>query len=208
MDQPGFQQGWERSEVFLFDPQGDDQKDLSLHLTGLFDLGWTNVRQSHTGQAVAVGLRNFQAVYPGFEQSPSADLPLNLAGTNPLPWRLPQPSLEPHSSPICHEPAYAALPSVTDLPLSAADAGQLPSNVQSFPQDFLPWSQSQSINTLSSSSIPDKAINYASFRRPITTCPAPASQSLEELCLNPQANPAQCCVRCWARRKAVFLFTQ
>jgi len=233
MDQSGFQQGWERSEVFLFDPQGDDQKDLSLHLRGLFDLGWTNVRQSQiatnvTGQAVAVGLKNFQAVFPGFEQSPSADLPLNLADTerqlpandqsahpNPLPWPLPQSNLEPHSSPICHGSAYAAFPtfelsSGTDLPLNAADAGQLPSNVQSFPQNFLPWPQLQSINTLSSSSIPDNAINYASFsafRQPLTTCPAPATQSLGELCSNPRAKSGQC-VRCWAQRKAVFLFIQ
>lgn len=203
MDQPGSQQGWERSEVFLFDPQDDDQKGLSLRLGGFSDLDWTNVRQSDTGQAVPVGLRNFQAVFPGFEQSPSADLPLNLADTNPLPW---QPSLKPHSSPICHGSAYAAPPSVTDLPLSAADVGQLPSNVQSFPQNFMPWSQLQPINTLSSSSIPNSAINYAPFRKPITTCPAPATQSLEKSRSNPRANSGQC-VRCWAQKKAVYLFT-
>ena len=217
MDQPGFQQGWECSEVFLFDPQYDDQEEISLHLRGLF-----------SGQAVNVGLKNFQAVFPGFEQSPSADLPLNLADTewqfpandqsaqpNPLPWPLPQSNFEPHSRPICHEYAYAAFPTSElspeiDLPLNAADAGQVPSNVQSFPQNLLPWPQPQSINTLSSSSIPYKTTNYASFsapKQPLTTCSAPATQSLEELYFNPRAKSGQC-VRCWAQHKPVFLFIQ
>ena len=165
MDHPGFQQGcqqgcqqgWECSEV----SQGDDQEDLSLHRR---DFDWTNVGQSQiatnvTGQAAAVGLEHFQAVFPGFEQSPSADPPLNLADTgcqfpaddqsaqpNPLPWPLPQSNLEPHSGPIFYE-----LSTGTDLPLSAADADQFPANVQSFQQTLLPWPKPQSINTLSSS---------------------------------------------------------
>jgi len=185
MDQSGFQQGWEPSEVFLFDPQGD---------------GWTNVRQNHiatnvTGQAVAA----------------SANLPLNLADTecilpandqsaqpNPLPWPLPQSNLEPQSSPICHGPTFELSPD-TDLPLNAADAGQLPSNVQSFPQ-----------NLLSSSSIPYNTINYASFSafiQPLTTCPAPATQSLGELYFNPRVKSGQC-TRCWAKKITVFFFIQ
>ena len=224
MDQSGFQQDWERSEVFLFNPQSDDQKDLSLHFRDLFDFDWTNVRQSQiatnvTGQAVAVGLKNSQAVFPSF------DLPLNLADTecqlpannqsvkpNPLPWPLPQSNLEPLSSPICHGYAYAALPtfelsSGTDLPLNAADAGQLPSNVQSFPQNLLPWPQPQLINSLSSSSIPYNYASFSAFRQPLTTCPAPATQSLKELYFNLRAKSGQC-VRCWAQRIAVFLFIQ
>lgn len=51
MNQPGFQQGWERFEVFLFDSQSDAE------------------------------LKNFQTVFPGFEQPSSSDLPLNLADT-------------------------------------------------------------------------------------------------------------------------------
>jgi hypothetical protein len=202
MDQSGFQQGWEPSEVFLFDPQGD---------------GWTNVRQNQiatnvTGQAVAVGLKNFQAVFPGFEQSPSADLPLNLADTecqlpandqsaqpNPLPWPLPQSNLEPHSNAICHGYAYAAFPTLelspgTDLPLNAADAGQLPFNVQSFSQNLLPWAQPQ-------------YASFSAFRQPLTTCPAPTTQSLGELYSNPRAKSGQC-VRCWAKKITVFLFIQ
>lgn len=179
-----------------------------------------------TGQAVAVGLKNFQAMFPGFERSSSADLPRDLADTecqfptndqsaqpNPLSWPLPQSNLEPHSSPIYHGYAYAAFPTFDlspgiDLPLNAADAGQLPSNVHSFPQNLLPWPQPQSINTLSSSSTPSNTINYASFsafRQPLTTCPAPAAQSLGELNSSPRVKSGQC-VRCWAQRKAVFLF--
>ena len=80
MNQSDFQQDWERFEIFLFNSQSDDQKDLSLHFRDLFDFNWINVRQSQIvtnviDQAVTVELKNSQAVFSSF------DLSLNLADT-------------------------------------------------------------------------------------------------------------------------------
>jgi len=63
MDQSAIQQSWERSELFLFDQQGDDQEDLNLPLKGLSDFDWNNVGHSQIatnliGQAMTVRLEH------------------------------------------------------------------------------------------------------------------------------------------------------
>ena len=214
MDQSAIQQGWKRSEYFLFDQQGGDQEDFNLPLGGLSDFEWNNVGHGQiathpTSQAVAIGLKHPQVVFPGLEQSSSADLPLNLVDTeyqfpahnksaqpNPLPPPLSQSYQEPCFSLARHGYAYAALPA-SELPLNATDTGKFSANVQHFQQDLFPRPQLN--DTLNSSLIPYNPTDYAAFstfKQPLAACPCSFPQS--------QVKSGRC-VRCWALRKQVFL---
>lgn len=219
MDQSAIQQGWERSELVLLDQQGD----LNLPLTGLSNLEWNNVGPSQiatnlTGQAMAIGLKHSQVVFPDLEKSLSADLPLNLADTecqfqahnmsvqpSLLSWPLSQSYQELGFGPTRHGYAYTALPA-SELPLNATDAGHFSVNVQSFQQNLFP--QSRLTDTPNSCLIPYHTTNHTSlsaFKQPLTACPALVTQSLGKLHSSPRVESRRC-VKCWALRKQVFLF--
>ena len=158
MDQSAVQQGWKRSENFLFDQQGGDQEDSNLPLGDLSDFEWNNVGHSQiatnpTGQAEAIiRLRHSQIVFPGLEQSSSADLPLNLIDTE-------------SQFPAHNESALLA----SKLPLNAIDTDQFSADVQSFQQTLFPRPQSN--DTLNSSLIPCNPTDYAAFstfKQPLT----------------------------------------